>query len=32
MTADLKDAEYWRFRREEVLTTAESLQHEETKK
>ena len=29
MTADLKD---WRFRKEEVLTIAESLQHEGNQK
>ena len=31
MTADIKDPQYWRFRAEEVLTIAESLEYEETK-
>jgi len=31
MAADLKDPQYWRFRAEEVLNIAESLEHEETK-
>jgi hypothetical protein len=32
MAADLKDPEYWRFRAEEVLSIAGSLEHQETKK
>jgi len=31
MPADLKDPEYWRYRSEEVLSIAESLEHAETK-
>ena len=31
MAADLKDPQYWRFRAEEVLSIAESLEHAETK-
>ncbi len=32
MTADLKDPQYWRSRKEEVLSRAESLEREETKR
>jgi hypothetical protein len=32
MAADLKDLEYWRFRAEEVLSIAGSLEPQETKK
>ena len=32
MAADLKETQYWRSRKEEVLNRAESIEREETKR
>ena len=32
MAADVKDPQYWRSRQEEVLSRAESIEREETKR